>query len=79
MFAVCIVGYTAAVVSVVASTLLAQQCSQHMTAVMNRLTCNLSTANETVTPYVEDVMQVTRSDHITESLSSLKGWLLLFV
>lgn len=72
VFAVCIVGYTAAVVSVVAGTLLAQQCSQQMTAVMSRLTCNLSTANETVATCMDDVMQVAHSDHITESLSALK-------
>ncbi|KAG0719213.1 Protein CNPPD1 [Chionoecetes opilio] len=38
VLAVCIVGYTAAMVSVVAGTVLAQECSQQISAVMDHLT-----------------------------------------
>ncbi|KAK7073284.1 Cyclin-dependent protein kinase [Halocaridina rubra] len=41
VFAVCMVGYTAAVVSVIASTLLAQECSHQLTMAVSKMTRDL--------------------------------------
>lgn len=47
VFAVCIVGYTAAILSAVAGTLLAQECSQQINSAMQQWTSDLATPSET--------------------------------
>ncbi|XP_045606149.1 protein CNPPD1 [Procambarus clarkii] len=69
VFAVCIVGYTAAIVSVVAGTLLARECSWHISTVMSQLSCNVSAANETTTTYLENITEMSYSDHLANSMS----------
>ncbi|KAG7154029.1 CNPPD1-like, partial [Homarus americanus] len=73
VFAVCMVGYTAAVVSIVAGTILAQECSQHMATMMNHLTYDVSSSNETVTPYLKDVTELGHSVQVADSLSFMTG------
>nr|XP_053628420.1 uncharacterized protein LOC128685788 isoform X2 [Cherax quadricarinatus] len=72
VLAVCMVGYTAAIVSIVAGTLLAQECSQHIVTVMSRLTSDMM-INETTTPCLENITKISYSDQVTDSLSFITG------
>lgn len=80
VLAVCIVGYTAAIVSVVAGTVLAQECSHQISAVMQHLTSSSTTAsltNNTLAPCLEESLHQTPpkalQNIITDSLHSLTG------
>lgn len=72
VLAVCMVGYTAAIVSIVAGTLLAQECSQHIVTVMSRLTSDMM-INETTMPCLENITKISYSDQVTDSLSFITG------
>ncbi|XP_064092465.1 uncharacterized protein LOC135205610 [Macrobrachium nipponense] len=72
VFAVCLVGYTAAVVSVIAGTLLAQECSQQLTTVVSQLTSDILAGNDTSGQSLETSMFLP-SSHITDTLQELTG------
>ena len=75
VLAVCIVGYTAAMVSVVAGTVLAQECSQQISTMMHHLTSLDATSvpNNTLTPCSEESEAESLSSIIVDSLHSLAG------
>ena len=72
VFAVCIVGYTAAVVSVIAGTILAQECSQQLTTAVSRLTSDILAGNNTSAQSPETTLFLP-SSHVTDSLHELTG------
>lgn len=69
VLAVCMVGYTAAVVSVVAGTLLAQECCQQVSSAISQL--SYSTPNDSLTLCPDDPLPDSPLDLITDSLHSL--------
>lgn len=80
VLAVCIVGYTAAIVSVVAGTILAQECTHQISSVMQHLTSigtTVSLPNSTLAPCLEEPLTQTPPEAlqniITDSLHSLTG------
>lgn len=80
VLAVCIVGYTAAIVSVVAGTILAQECSHQISAVMQHLTSISTTGsipNNTLAPCFKEPLHQAPAESlqniITDSLHSLTG------
>lgn len=80
VLAVCIVGYTAAIVSAVAGTILAQECSHQINAAIQHLT-SLSTSaslpNSTLAPCLDEPLHQippeALHDIITDSLHSMTG------
>ncbi|KAK8375446.1 hypothetical protein O3P69_008351 [Scylla paramamosain] len=73
VLAVCIVGYTAAMVSVVAGTVLAQECSQQINTMMQHLTSLDATSvpNNTLAPCPEEPLAESLPSIIVDSLHSL--------
>lgn len=73
VLAVCIVGYTAAMVSVVAGTVLAQECSQQVSTAMQHLTSldAASVPNNTLAPCPEEPQAESLPSLIVDSLHSL--------
>ncbi|KAK3884396.1 hypothetical protein Pcinc_011333 [Petrolisthes cinctipes] len=69
--AVCLVGYTAAVVSIVAGTVLAQECRQQVSSAINQMGYYTTTLDQSLAPYPDDQLPSLPLDHINDSIHSL--------
>lgn len=78
VLAVCMVGYTAAVVSLVAGTVLAQECRQQVSSAINEMGYLSTTLDEPLALCPDEQLPSLPLDHATDSLHSLAGMLGMF-
>ncbi|XP_063597477.1 protein CNPPD1-like isoform X1 [Penaeus indicus] len=73
VFAVCMVGYTAAILSAVAGTLLAQECSQQISTALHQWTSDLVTTSETSSACPNTTDLLADQESLTQSVNMLPG------
>lgn len=73
VFAVCMVGYTAAILSAVAGTLLAQECSQQISTAFHQWTSDLVTTSETSSACPNTTDLLVDQESLTQSVNMLPG------
>lgn len=73
VFAVCMVGYTAAILSAVAGTLLAQECSQQISTALHQWTSDLVTTSETGSACPNTTNLLADQESLTQSVNILPG------